>query len=158
MNQGFVDTVVNGLLWNEADAAYRTRVATLAADVAKDTKKSTAWNQSLSTNLRDLATEVTRLIKEEGVQPGPTSFRNIASPADARALIEHIAGQLGDPAFRSAVAQRLVTSKRDPGDQRFLPGTINQLAAAIYGAVQKVAFGGRKTRRGRKVRRTTRRR
>lgn len=150
-----VDALVSALIWNETDTNYRTKLAKEAARLAKDVKKSSAWNQSLQDALSALAKEVTTLVKDQGVQPGPTHFRTLTEPAPT-GVIESLSG-LMDPAFRATVAQRLATHKRVPEDQRFLPGTVNQLAAAIRTEVQRVAFGGRKTRRGRKARRMTRR-
>lgn len=67
---------------------------------------------------------------------------------------------LTKPEFRAEVAQGLVTAQDPPGkpnERRFLPGVINQLATAIRGAMQKELLLGGRTRRNRKLRRSTRR-
>lgn len=150
-----VDMLVSALIWNEANAPYRASLAKEAGRLAKDVKKSTAWNQSLQDALSALAKDVTTLVKDQGVQPGAQFFRTTTEPQPTQ-VIESLS-MLMDPSVRMSVAQRLATHKRDPQDQRFLPGSVNQLAVAIRNEVQRVAFGGRKTRRGRKVRRATRR-
>ena len=152
---GAGEALVSALLWNEADPRYREKLAKEAGRLAKSVKKSTAWNQMISDNLRALGTEMTRVVKDQGVQPGPTPFRSLSEPAPT-AVVETIT-RLSDAGFRTAVATRVAQSARPAGDQKFLPGTVNQLAAAVGNEIQRVAFGGRKTRRGRKVRRSTRR-
>jgi hypothetical protein len=63
--------------------------------------------------------------------------------------------KLSDPTFRSGVAQALV-SVQDLKDRKFLPSTINQIAAGLRNAMQQKLLLGGRTRR-RRGRRATRR-
>lgn len=152
-NPRLVSTLAGAYLWSETDPAFRAKLAKRVGERAVYYKKNSAWNKAVQDGMRALGADVARLVKE-GVQPGPTSFRGPEQNGETAA---DLLADLTNGQYRSAVADSIVRSARDPTDQRFLPGAVNQVAAAVLGELQRVAYGGRKTRRGRKVRRTTRR-
>lgn len=133
-----------------------------AADIAKAavSVKNRDRNLKLLDGLAALSKDVKELIDAGTPQTVPFETAKLQGIEDSSEPFTQYE-TLSDPAVRARVARAVVSAqdpRGKPNERRFLPGTINQIAAAVRMAMQKKLLLGGKTRRARKVRRQTRRR
>lgn len=157
-------SIVRTVLWHYANGNPPTPEDLPAGPIAQTAKaiNNKDRNNAVLTAMGDLAKEVKTL--HDAGTPQTLSFESAKEMGRGRNEMSNtflLYETLTDPAVRSRIARTLVSVQDPPGQpnaRRFLAGTINQIAAATRNAMQKrLLLGGRKTRRGRKAVRKTRR-